>query len=63
MLIPRSNLFPKFRENARWDFSGVTFVTLHLPGSKDGRGRALAAGDRSHRHAGDAAEGVAGHTG
>jgi len=32
--------FAKFRENARWDLSGVTFVTLHLPGSNNGLGRA-----------------------
>lgn len=32
--------FAKFRENARWDASGVTFVTLHIPGSNNGLGRA-----------------------
>jgi hypothetical protein len=32
--------FAKFRENARWDLSGVTFLTLHLPGSNNGLGRA-----------------------
>lgn len=31
--------FQKFRENARWDSSGVTFVTLHIPGSNNGLGR------------------------
>lgn len=31
--------FAKFRENARWDFGGVTFVTLHVTGSNNGRGR------------------------
>jgi hypothetical protein len=32
--------FAKFRENARWEISGVTFVTLHVPGSNNGLGRA-----------------------
>jgi len=32
--------FAKFRENARWDLGGVTFVTLHIPGSNNGLGRA-----------------------
>ncbi len=32
--------FSKFRENVRWDFQKVTFVTLHVPGSNNGLGRA-----------------------
>lgn len=32
--------FAKYRENARWDFGGVTFVTVHVPGSNNGLGRA-----------------------
>ena len=31
--------FSKFRENLRWTMSGVTFVTLHIVGSNDNRGR------------------------
>lgn len=31
--------FAKYRENARWDFGGVTFLTLHVVGSNNGRGR------------------------
>lgn len=31
--------FPKFRENLRWSFGGVTFVTLHIVGSNDNFGR------------------------
>jgi hypothetical protein len=31
--------FAKYRENARWDLGGVTFVTLHVVGSNNGRGR------------------------
>jgi hypothetical protein len=31
--------FSKFRENVRWDFHGVTFVTLHVTGSNNGLGR------------------------
>jgi hypothetical protein len=34
----------KYRENARWDLGGVTFLTLHVVGSNNGRGR-NAAGD------------------
>jgi hypothetical protein len=29
----------KYRENVRWEASGVTFVTLHIPGSNNGLGR------------------------
>jgi hypothetical protein len=29
----------KYRENARWTSGGVTFVTLHVVGSNNGRGR------------------------
>jgi len=36
----RNSNFAKFRENARWDLGGVTFVTLHIPGSNNGLGRA-----------------------
>jgi len=31
--------FAKYRENVRWDLGGVTFVTLHVPGSNNGLGR------------------------
>ena len=31
--------FAKFRENARWDVGGVTFVTLHVTGSNNNHGR------------------------
>jgi hypothetical protein len=31
--------FAKYRENARWDLGGVTFMTLHVVGSNNGRGR------------------------
>jgi hypothetical protein len=31
--------FAKYRENARWDLGGVTFITLHVPGSNNGLGR------------------------
>src|SRR5437660_2285100 len=31
--------FAKYRENARWDFGGITFLTLHVVGSNNGRGR------------------------
>jgi hypothetical protein len=31
--------FSKFRENLRWSIGGVTFVTLHIVGSNDNRGR------------------------
>jgi hypothetical protein len=30
--------FAKYRENARWDFGGITFLTLHVVGSNNGRG-------------------------
>jgi hypothetical protein len=29
----------KYRENARWDLGGVTFLTVHLTGSNNGLGR------------------------
>ena len=29
----------KYRENVRWEASGVTFITLHVPGSNNGLGR------------------------
>jgi hypothetical protein len=32
--------FAKYRENARWDLGGITFVTLHVAGSNNGLGRA-----------------------
>ena len=32
--------FQKYRENVRWTAGGVTFVTLHIPGSNNGLGRA-----------------------
>jgi hypothetical protein len=31
--------FARYRENVRWDLGGVTFVTLHVPGSNNGFGR------------------------
>jgi hypothetical protein len=31
--------FAKFRENVRWEYGGVTFVTLHVVGSNNGLGR------------------------
>jgi hypothetical protein len=37
--------FAKYRENARWDIGGVTFLTLHVVGSNDGVGRS-ADGDK-----------------
>ncbi len=33
----------KFRENARWDMGGVTFVTIHVTGSNNNLGRTPAA--------------------
>lgn len=35
----KSAEYSKFRENVRWDFGGVTFVTLHVTGSNNGLGR------------------------
>src|SRR2546430_1248728 len=32
--------FEKYRENARWDLGGVTFLALHVVGSNNGLGRA-----------------------
>ena len=29
----------KYRENARWEFGAITFLTLHVVGSNNGRGR------------------------
>lgn len=31
--------FARYRENARWDLGGLTFLTLHVVGSNNGRGR------------------------
>lgn len=31
--------YAKYRENARWDMAGVTFIALHVVGSNNGRGR------------------------
>ncbi|MPZ38727.1 MAG: hypothetical protein GEU95_11790 [Rhizobiales bacterium] len=39
--------FATYRENARWDQGGVTFVTLHVVGSNDGLGRSEE-GDKEH---------------
>jgi hypothetical protein len=39
--------FIKYRENARWDFGGITFITLHVAGSNNGFGR-TAAGDAEY---------------
>jgi hypothetical protein len=32
-------IFAKYRENVRWDHAGVTFITIHVVGSNNGRGR------------------------
>ncbi len=32
-------IFAKYRENARWDIAGVTFITIHVVGSNNGLGR------------------------
>jgi hypothetical protein len=32
-------LFAKYRENARWEIAGVTFITIHAVGSNNGLGR------------------------
>lgn len=42
MRVTRQSLSPqyaKFRENIRWDISGITFVTLHITGSNNNLGR------------------------
>ena len=31
--------FARYRENVRWDRGGVTFLTVHVPGSNNGLGR------------------------
>ena len=31
--------FAKYKENARWDMGGITFMTLHVVGSNNGLGR------------------------
>lgn len=31
--------YAKFRENSRWEYAGVTFLTLHIVGSNDNLGR------------------------
>lgn len=33
--------YSKYRENARWDMGGVTFLTLHIPGSNNGLGHSI----------------------
>src|SRR5581483_6106539 len=38
---------PGYPENARWTMSGITFVTLHVVGSNNGRGR-TPAGDAEY---------------
>lgn len=35
----RDGAFTKYRENARWDMGGVTFLTLHVVGTNNGLGR------------------------
>jgi hypothetical protein len=40
--------FSKFRENVRWEYRGVTFVTLHVVGSNNGLGQS-ATGDAEFR--------------
>jgi hypothetical protein len=32
-------IFAKYRENARWEIGGVTFITIHVVGSNNGLGR------------------------
>jgi len=44
----QSPQYAKFRENLRWDISGVTFVTLHIPGSNNNLGR-TPEGDAEYR--------------
>jgi hypothetical protein len=42
MLLTRQSNDPhyaKYRENARWTYGGVLFVTLHIPGSNNNLGR------------------------
>jgi hypothetical protein len=36
----RDAAFAAYRENARWDINGITFLTLHVVGSNNGLGRA-----------------------
>jgi hypothetical protein len=36
----RDSAFATYRENARWDINGATFLTLHVVGSNNGLGRA-----------------------
>lgn len=43
----RNEEFSKYRENVRWDFGGVTFLTVHVVGSNDGLGR-TPDGDKEH---------------
>lgn len=45
--------FAKYRENARWDLGGVTFLTLHIPGSNNGLGR-TPEGDAEYRERNEA---------
>ncbi len=35
----REPAFASYRENVRWEMSGVTFLTIHVVGSNNGRGR------------------------
>ena len=56
MALTRQSANParaKFRENVRWSRGGVTFITLHVVGSNNGRGIS-AAGDAEFRERTDA---------
>ncbi|MBX9774510.1 MAG: hypothetical protein K2Y71_08855 [Xanthobacteraceae bacterium] len=44
----QSSQYAKFRENARWDIGGITFVTLHITGSNNNLGR-TPEGDAEYR--------------
>lgn len=35
----RDSAFARYRENARWEMGGVTFITLHVVGTNNGLGR------------------------
>jgi len=41
-------LFARYRENTRWEFGGVMFLTLHVTGSNNGLGR-TPEGDEEYR--------------
>jgi len=41
----KGSILAKYRENARWDFGGITFVTLHVVGSNNNRESNKSGGD------------------